>query len=128
MPKTVLLVDDEPSILTVVETILQRAGYRTIAMSDPYAALGLSTDHDIRIDLLLTDLAMPGLDGIELAQQFQVNSPGTKVLYMTGHPSRAAMEEGLPLFADLIDKPFRPRDLVERVERALVVRAIARTC
>ncbi|HXS94469.1 MAG TPA: response regulator [Candidatus Limnocylindrales bacterium] len=124
-PKTVLLVDDEPSVLTVVETVLNRAGYRTIATSDSRHALSLSADADVRVDLLLTDLAMPDIDGIQLAQEFRLNSPGTKVLYMTGHPSRVAMEQGLPAFADLMNKPFRPRDLLERVERALALRATA---
>lgn len=127
-PETILLVDDEPSVLAIVETVLRRAGYCVIATSDPRHAIALSGNPDSHFDLLLTDVAMPVLDGVQLAQSLLRNSPRTKVLYMTGHPTRTAVDRGLPPLADLVSKPFRPKELVERVRHALALRASATAC
>ena len=118
---TILIVDDEPSVLAVVEIVLNRAGYRVLSSVDPRQALRYSTSPAEHIDLLLTDMVMPELDGLRLAEQFRGNSPRTKVLFMTGHAGRLGPSER----DEVLRKPFRPLDLVAAVERALAKAAAA---
>ena len=96
-----------------------------MACGDPKLALAHAEDPGQPVDLLLTDIAMPGLDGSQLAQLFCQSSPHTKVLYMTGHPTRAALDRGLSERDDILRKPFQLRELIERVERALARSASA---
>jgi two-component system cell cycle sensor histidine kinase/response regulator CckA len=122
-PQTILLVDDELSVLTIVDTVLRRSGYHVIAVSDPLQAVPYSQNGDLRIDLLLTDIVMPQMDGPQLAELFGAASPTTKVLYMSGHASAAILARGLPANAQILQKPFAPKELVERVARMLATRA-----
>lgn len=103
----------------IVEIVLCRAGYRVLSCTDPTRALQYCDGSGPAIDLLLTDIAMPEMDGPQLAAIFRQRSPRTKVLYMTGHATRAALERGLTNSDDILRKPFMPRELQERVERAL---------
>ena len=114
-PPTILIVDDEPSVLAIVEIVLKRAGYRVLSSDDPRQALGYSQIPAERVDLLLTDMVMPELDGTRLAEQFRRNSPRTKVLFMTGHAGRLGLSDR----DEVLRKPFRPLDLVAAVERSL---------
>jgi len=111
--RTILVVDDEPGITTILALVLRRAGYEVIALTKPAEALAYSDEPGIQIDLLLTDVVMPVLDGTKLAEKFRRKSPRTKVLFMTGHAAR------LPSDADCVVKPFQPSEMVQRVGRAL---------
>ena len=124
-PHTILLVDDEPSVLTIVDTVLRRSGYHVIAVSNPLEALQYSQNADVRIDLLLTDIVMPHMDGPQLAELFGNASPMSKVLYMSGHPTAAILARGLPANAQILQKPFLPKELLERVGRILATRAVS---
>ena len=121
----ILIVDDEPSVIGIVEIILTRAGYRVLTSPHPKLALRHAEQADTRVDLLITDIAMPFLDGPQLAALFRERSPHTRVLYMTGHPTRAALERGLSESDDILRKPFHPRTLLQRVELALARAASA---
>lgn len=124
-PQYVLLVDDEPSVLSIVDLVLRRAGYEVIATPDPEKALELARNADVPIDLLLTDVSMPRLEGPELAARIGGISPRTKVLFMTGHAARSAQAGGLPQNALVLRKPFQPRELVQRVQSVLAHAASA---
>src|SRR5262245_60744322 len=77
----VLVVDDEASVRTLVQAILSREGYRVLDSGDPWEALGVAERHPI--DLLLTDVSMPRMNGYELAMRIESMRPETKVLFMS---------------------------------------------
>ena len=86
--ETILLVEDEDAVRTVARQVLQRHGYAVIAVARPEDALALA-DTSQAVDLLLTDIVMPGLGGRTLAAQFTARRLGTRVLFMSGYPAAA---------------------------------------
>ena len=111
--------EDEPVILVLISLVLRRAGYQVVPTETAAEALNFVNRSSGRIDLILTDLSMPGMNGAQLVKSILVRSPNSQVLYMTGHSPATAIESGVPEGADIIRKPFLPRDLVARVHRAL---------
>jgi DNA-binding NtrC family response regulator len=113
---TVLLVDDEESIRDYIARILEHAGFavRVAERADEAEALLYS---DAAIDLLITDVVMPGRSGIELARLFTRLRPGGKVLFTTGY-TRDIEPEALAT-ADIIEKPFNRAALLHTVEHLL---------
>jgi DNA-binding response OmpR family regulator len=122
-PQNILLVDDEPMVLSLLATVLDRAGYRVTSAVDAMDALELAARPDGAPDLLLTDVTMPGLNGPLLARAILHRSPCTRILFMTGHPAVGEGESGIPRGADVLRKPFRVGELVERVRLALEAEA-----
>jgi PAS domain S-box-containing protein len=118
--ETVLLVEDEPAVRALLAQVLAEAGYRVLQARGGREALALSRRHDGRIDLLLSDVVMPGLGGGELARRLREGHPETRVLFMSGYPSddvvRHGTEEG---GVDLLEKPVMPDVVVARVRAAL---------
>jgi len=115
-------------VLSLVGTVLEREGYRVVCTSDPSAALKLAAGSGGPPDLLLTDVIMPGVCGPLLAQSFREAFPGARILYMTAHSSGMDRDHGIPPGADVLRKPFRIRELVERVRMALEHRSAAAAC
>ena len=112
---TVLVVDDEPDVRTLVAEILRGAGYLVLVAPDGDAALAL-LERSPRIDLLVTDVVMPVMSGTDLAARVEERAPGTPVLFVSGFvPAGAAALRGAPL----LTKPLRRADLLDAV-RALV--------
>jgi two-component system cell cycle sensor histidine kinase/response regulator CckA len=120
--RTVLVVEDERPVRQIVTNALRRAGYRVLATADPAAALMLLREHGPAIDLLLTDVIMPGLNGRELASDAHVLFPDLPVLFMSGYADRAFGPEG-PAAAGgaFLQKPFTLDALLGKV-RELVAR------
>ena len=117
---TILVVEDERAVRHLTATILKRAGYKIIEAADAFEALKLSDSHDEKIDLLLTDVVMPGQCGPELAKLMNEKRPETKVLYMTGYIDRAAASLDISdERVNLITKPFTPQGLREAVVEAM---------
>jgi CheY-like chemotaxis protein len=117
---TVLVVEDEDAIRTLVRTILARRGYEVFVAADGHEALEIAARHGDRFDLLLTDVVMPRMNGAELAGRLREISPRVKVLYMSGYAETAIAHQGrLEEGVDLLEKPFDPNTLLERVRRAL---------
>ena len=117
---TVLVVEDEDSVCELVRVALTRAGFRILVAHDGTEALMVSASEPGRIDLLLTDVVMPGLNGRELARRFRATRPDARVLFMSGYAADVIAAEGELLGdADLLVKPFSPDELVERVRTAL---------
>ncbi len=111
-PKTILLVDDSPSILHLAGELLRRAGYRVIPAADSAGAL-LAVEIEESIDLLLSDIVMPGLAGTELAAAVQRIRPALPVLLMSGDGGgRIAGYQVLP-------KPFTSLELLKAVDEEL---------
>ncbi|MBA4071758.1 MAG: hypothetical protein C0497_07990 [Gemmatimonas sp.] len=118
--QTVLLAEDELGLRQVVERVLSRAGYRVIGAADGVAALAVANAHDGPIDLLVTDVVMPRLGGLELTSALLAKRPFLRVLFMSGYPQGAG--QGTPVTlsdAQFIAKPFTPANLLAAVRRAL---------
>jgi len=118
--ETVLVVEDEPAVLTLSRRALEAQGYVVLAASDADAALRVVERHGGMIHLLLTDVVMPGLSGHELANRLSAQRPGIRVLYMSGYPGDAVVQHGtLPLGSAFLQKPFSPDGLARKVRDVL---------
>ena len=118
--ETVLLVEDEPSILRMTELMLRRLGYRVRTAGTPEEARELADRWGGEIRLLLTDVVMPGQNGRDLALELQVRLPHLRVLFMSGYTSdviapHGVLDPGVPF----IQKPFSLQDLGEAIRTAL---------
>ncbi len=118
--RTILLAEDEQGLRRVVARILVGAGYRVIVAEDGAAALEAWHAHDGTIDLLVSDVVMPNMGGLELASTLLSERPSLRVLFMSGYPQHAG--QGSPVsLADtaFLAKPFRPVELLNAVRRTL---------
>jgi PAS domain S-box-containing protein len=116
---TVLVVDDEPHVLSVAARSLERSGFHVLRASDGRSALELVDGHGPP-DLVLTDLMMPGMGGVELARRLKQGWPALPVLYMSGYSAEDLRREGVTgVERELLHKPFTPDSLVARVTATL---------
>ena len=99
---------------------LEKHGYRVLDAESGVEALAIAADHVGRIDLLVTDVVLPKIDGHELAKRLQAARPETRVLYMSGFSDDALSRHGIDLRdISLIQKPFAQHELLAEVRRAL---------
>ncbi len=118
--ETVLLVEDEPAIRSLIARVLDRAGYHVLVAQDPHTALFLPAADLETVDLLLTDMVMPDLSGPELAAIMLDRVAGLRVLCMSGYAEQSAAYQGLGgAVADFIAKPFTADQLLGRVRSLL---------
>lgn len=118
--ETVLVVEDSAPVRKLVRTTLERFGYRVMEAADGKAALTLLQKQDPKVDLVLTDVVLPEMDGPEMARQAKELVPGLKVIYMSGYTGEFMLERGvLEAGLELIEKPFSPEALVYKVRRML---------
>jgi CheY-like chemotaxis protein len=117
---TILLVDDDQPVRTVVAATLRELGYGLLEASSAAAAMEI-LHKGVSIDVLLTDLVMPGTNGTELAEAAQKIRPDLTIVYISGYAEAADL--GLQR-RRLIRKPFRPDDLRDQIEAALRERAV----
>jgi len=111
----ILLAEDEDAMRTYLARALENAGYEVVAVDRGTAALPwLETE---AFDLLLTDIVMPEMDGIELAQRCATMSPETKVMFITGFAAVSLKASREAPQAKVLSKPFHLRDLVLEVQR-----------
>jgi CheY-like chemotaxis protein len=108
---TVLVVDDEPLIRSFVTEILQEEGHAVFAASCGSQALSLFQSHHREIDLLISDVVMPEMDGPALATQLQTECPGLRVLLMSGYCDTGQRKN----YFDFLPKPFSIPDLLQRI-------------
>jgi DNA-binding NtrC family response regulator len=118
--ETILLVEDETSLLNMVHLILINKGYDVLSTTSPKEALRLCDEHAGKIDMLITDLIMPEMNGRELSDELFSRFPGIKVLYMSGYttniiPNHGILKEGF----NFIQKPFSLNALLVAVRKAL---------
>jgi CheY-like chemotaxis protein len=116
-----LVVEDEESVRELAQKILKRAGYRVFSAADGYEALKVLKKNNDEIALMLTDLVMPGINGVELARRVSVLHPRLKVLFMSGYTSNILDARDEELEKKLILKPFDTVTLTKRVREALDV-------
>lgn len=117
--KTVLVVEDEPMMLEMLMVILRDENYEVIPATTPEAAIAV-VEGGLVPDLVITDVVMPGLSGVEMAARIRNTAPQVPVLYETGYcatlfENRDELEAG----ASFVEKPFTPRGLQEAARLAL---------
>jgi CheY-like chemotaxis protein len=118
--ETILLVEDEPAILSMAKTMLERQGYTVMAAGSPGAALQLAEAHSGPIHLLMTDVVMAEMNGPELAAALQEQRPETRVLFMSGYMAHTLTHRCVLAGGEnFLSKPFSIHDLSEKVRSAL---------
>jgi CheY-like chemotaxis protein len=118
--ETVLLVEDDDAIRSVVRTVLQRTGYTVLAAGTGAEALRLSAGHAGPVDLLITDVVMPGMNGRELADRLAAARAGLRVLFMSGYTDDAVLRHDvLAERVPFLHKPFLPDVLARKVRDVL---------
>jgi PAS domain S-box-containing protein len=124
--QTILLVEDDPQVRAVVGMMLESLEFRVLSAGRGEEALALAGAHNGPIDLLLSDLIMPGLGGRELAGRLHQTRPETPVLFMSGYSDEAVVRRGvLDSTASFLEKPFATADLARRVGEILERRSSA---
>lgn len=118
--KTILIVDDEKSVVSFLSEMLTLRGYAVLRAEGPREALDAAADMPGRLDLLLADVVMPVMNGKELAIRLARIRPEVKVLFMSAYSDEIITSHGVvPAGVNLIRKPFRMEDLVKRIESVL---------
>ena len=118
--ETVLVVEDESSVQGVIERVLSGNGYRVLMACDGSEALRVSGEHKGPIDLLITDLVMPGMGGQEVASRLETARPGLRVLFMSGYTENAISHHGvLDAGVAFLQKPFQAEVLLRKVREVL---------
>jgi len=118
--ETVLLAEDESMVRELARVVLESKGYRVIEASDGNEALRTCRGYDGPIHLLLTDVVMPRMGGVDLAEQVVAARPDMRILFMSGYAENAIVSQGiLKPGASFISKPFRPSLLASKVREVL---------
>ena len=118
--ETILIVEDERSVLTLSQAMLEKLGYKVLAANGKDEALRLVGEHREHIDLLLTDVVMPDMDGKELSERILAIKPGLKRLFMSGYTEDVICREGiLEEGVNFVCKPFSLKVLAAKVREAL---------
>ncbi len=118
--ETILLVEDQPSVRSLAVTVLSGCGYRILEAAEGQDALRIADDFPGKIDLLLTDVVLPGMTGKELADRLIVRRPETKVLFVSGYTDdiiayHGVLQDGVAYLA----KPYTPRIISDKVREIL---------
>jgi CheY-like chemotaxis protein len=118
--ETVLLVEDEPMLLSMGTMMLEQLGYRVLAAGWPDEAIRLGEEHTNEIRLLITDVIMPEMNGRELADRLRALHPSVPVLFMSGHTADVITQNGvLDEGVNFLQKPFSMQDLAVKVRQAV---------
>jgi two-component system, cell cycle sensor histidine kinase and response regulator CckA len=120
--ETILLVDDEDGVRTLVQAVLRNGGYDVIEASNGVAAITAYEKNSHKIDLVLTDVVMPQMDGLELGQRLADKNPGLAILYMSGYRDSQIGGPASHAVREFLNKPFTPDALLARVREVLDAR------
>jgi PAS domain S-box-containing protein len=118
--ETVLLAEDEPAILRMTQTMLEHLGYRVLSAGSPEEAIRLAGEYPGDIDLLLSDVVMPQMNGLELYRRLESIHPGLRSLFMSGYTADVIADHGvLERGTNFMQKPFSVDQLATKVRQAL---------
>jgi CheY-like chemotaxis protein len=117
--ETVLLVEDEPAVRTLVQAVLERHGYSVLVAGSGTAALDVVTRDPRPIHVLLTDLVMPGMNGRDLASRVVALRPAVKVLFMSGYAANIASDLAVEGVSGFLSKPFHEHTLTAKLREVL---------
>ena len=117
---SVLIVEDDAAVRSFTARALRDAGWTVLEAGNPADALAIAARESQPLDLLLTDVVLPGIDGTDLADRLRVIRPGLRVLFMSGYtPDEVVATAALPIAGQFLPKPFMPATLRERVAQVL---------
>ncbi len=120
--ETILLVEDEPAMLAMTQSMLKECGYHVLVAPSPAEAIALAEKYAKAggIDLVITDMVMPGMNGLDLARSIMPMYPGIHCLFMSGYMDQVlSRDSGLDPSVNFIQKPFSISNLITRVRAAL---------
>ena len=118
--ETILLVDDEETVLRFSARVLTKEGFRVLSARSGQEALDATQTRDDVVDLLVTDVMMPGMNGCQLAETLLAQRPSMRVLFMSGYAENVLVTNvGLVPGAAFLSKPFKPSVLVTKVRGVL---------
>ncbi|MCX8157044.1 MAG: response regulator [Verrucomicrobiae bacterium] len=118
--ETILLVEDEPSLLKLTRAMLERLGYKVLSAARPQEALRLVNDHPGDIHLVISDVILPESSALEMVQKIQELRPGVRCLYMSGYTADIMLQRGMhDKNVIFLQKPFTPQSLAAKVREAL---------
>ena len=116
----ILVVDDDPAVRQVAARVLQRAGYRVLQAGEGAEALDVARGYPGRLDLLLTDVVMPGMNGRELGERLAEERPDTRMLYMSAYTEDEVILRGVRVAeVNFLYKPFSLEGLTQAVRQIL---------
>jgi len=121
--ETVLICEDDPVVRELVARLLTRAGYQVLVAEAPERALAMVRSEPDAVDLLVSDVIMPGMNGAQLARELRTLQPGLRTLFISGYTAHIIEHQGvLEDGSDLLEKPFTRAELLERVRALLAAR------
>src|SRR6266705_1895286 len=118
--ETILVIDDDPDVLSLIEDMLHGSGYTVLSTGDPQAALLIARTHPDPIHLLMTDVVMPLMAGSTLSEEFRILRPGARVLFMSGYETVEAYGVRLAPGEPVLHKPFKRSHLEQTIRAALL--------
>jgi two-component system, cell cycle sensor histidine kinase and response regulator CckA len=117
---TILVVEDDTAVGSVIRRSLERFGYRVLLVDSGAEAIRIATEHPEQIDLLLTDIVMPGMNGVQVADAVVKLREGIRVLFMSGYADQELIRTGLLSHQSrFLQKPFDPGELNRKVQETL---------
>lgn len=117
---TILVVEDEPAILKLTESLLSLENYNVLTASSLDEAVAWSAKHKNEIDLLITDIRLPEISGVDLAKKLGVDCPQMKIIFMSGQSPHVIKNKGLSKdHTNFVQKPFRPKELLDKIKKTL---------
>lgn len=118
--ETVLVVEDEEHVRGLAERVLSDHGYRVLTAGDGHEAIRRAAEAGCRVELVVTDIVMPGMGGVEAARILAANHPGLRVLYISGYPELSDVLQGdFDHGRAYLQKPFSPAELLRKVREVL---------
>ena len=119
LAETILLVEDDHDVRAYVVEILREQDYRVLEAHDADSALAMIDRNDVKVDLLLADVVLPGMNGRQLAEELQARQPDMRVLFMSGYARDAIVQQGqLDPRDEVMQKPLTQEELVQKVRAA----------
>ncbi len=117
--ETILVLEDETALRELVRQVLARRGYTVLATGDPSEAIRICEQRGETIDLLITDVIMPGMSGPQVVERVIALHPGMRILYTSGYTAKALIDHGVSSHVSFFAKPFSPEALAAKVREAL---------
>jgi two-component system cell cycle sensor histidine kinase/response regulator CckA len=116
---SVLVVDDEAAVRRFACRVLERAGYGVFEASDGFEALELIQGQTVALELVVSDIVMPRMNGVELMQTLSISWPSLPVILMSGYATTALSERGIVAPCSILPKPFSAERLLAEVARCI---------